>query len=517
MALAGFNNSFKLTIDSSKVDEDLTDFPVNITLSSGTGQTGFDVSTIFDELGSDANRKKIAVTDSNYNQLYVEIERWDHPSEEANLWVKVPTITSGTDTDLYLYYDVTATTNSGYVGDTGDSPAQQVWESNFKGVWHMAQDPTGGSDCILDSTSQGGHGTPGGTWTTGDLIDGVVGKGLDFDQPTSDYITLNSTGLSTLTVPYTLEFSAVRPQPWTGNAGIFMSIVPAAGDLAVGISANDINIGTSSSQLGVTPVGSYINETDYFSYTVIYNSASDQELYLNGVKQTVSAVGDYWATSGYVLGARGAGSYSMNGKMDEIRASTIKRSNSWIKATYYSTWDDLITFNIAELFIFSNPIPIHLSTVYGLAHQLQLTVSGADLTYDAGFYDASDDSQIGSTISGTQSGQYVSTTMSTPLGTDYNWYVTATASGGTQDSDTYTFTNRFLCSGYTQVAGTGVSGIPVRLYRRITGAYIGGAISSGVSGTFDIPTDYNEYHYAVALYPTDDTNALIADWIKPDN
>jgi hypothetical protein len=75
----------------------------------------------------------------------------------------------------------------------------------------------------------------------------------------------------------------------------------------------------------------------------------------------------------------------------------------------------------------------------------------------------------------------------------------------------------YICSGYTQVAGTGVSGITVRLYRRSTGEYMGGAISSGVSGTFDINTDYNEDHYAVALYTASGTNALILDWLNPSN
>ena len=49
MALSGWDNNKKLvlTIDNSKVDEDLTDFPVNITLSSGTGQTSFDATVVF--------------------------------------------------------------------------------------------------------------------------------------------------------------------------------------------------------------------------------------------------------------------------------------------------------------------------------------------------------------------------------------------------------------------------------------------------------------------------------------
>ena len=52
MALSGWNGEQKLnlTIDSSKIDGDLTDFPINITLSSGTGITDFDTTDVFDKL-----------------------------------------------------------------------------------------------------------------------------------------------------------------------------------------------------------------------------------------------------------------------------------------------------------------------------------------------------------------------------------------------------------------------------------------------------------------------------------
>lgn len=66
---------------------------------------------------SDANRKKIAVTKSDgTTQCYVEIEKWDHASKQAWLWVKVPSIRISVDTDLYLYYDKDHADNTDYVG-----------------------------------------------------------------------------------------------------------------------------------------------------------------------------------------------------------------------------------------------------------------------------------------------------------------------------------------------------------------------------------------------------------------
>ena len=127
MALVGWNPAQKLalTIDNSKVDEDLIDFPINIALTSNTGIGGFDAVDIFDKL-SYADRHHIVVTDSNDNKLYTEIAYWDSINEKASLWTKVPTVSSGTDTDLYLYYDAAATTASGYTNDTGTIQAKAV-------------------------------------------------------------------------------------------------------------------------------------------------------------------------------------------------------------------------------------------------------------------------------------------------------------------------------------------------------------------------------------------------------
>jgi len=143
--LDGWAYRIKITIDKDQIDADLTNFPVPISLSQSAGQDNYDVSYIFDELTSDANRKKIAVaTSDGETQCYVEIEDWADTNEKAWLHVNVPFISSSTDTVLYLYYDSSHTTNSGFVGDPGNPIVQNVWNSDFKRVWHLSQDPVYG-------------------------------------------------------------------------------------------------------------------------------------------------------------------------------------------------------------------------------------------------------------------------------------------------------------------------------------------------------------------------------------
>jgi hypothetical protein len=171
-------------------------------------------------------------------------------------------------------------------------------------------------------------------------------------------------------------------------------------------------------------------------------------------------------------------------------------------------------------FTFTNPSPVHLSTVYGNNQTLQLTVtiSGEDPSYiyDATFYNATTSGVIGSTVSGTNSGESVSTNWSSVDSGDYSWYLYVTSSGENDTSSTCEFTKKYKCAGYVEIDGTRASGIPVRLYLRSGGELIGSTTSAGISGTFEVDTIYNENHYAIAIHPTDSgTNALIMDWLTP--
>ena len=138
--LSGWSYRVEITIDSDKIDAALADFPVLLYLSTSSGIGHDDVSFVFDELG--AEKLKLAVTTGDgTTECYVEIEKWDSANKEAWLWVKVPNIASDTDTTLYLYYDRTQPDNTTWVGETGTTPAKNVWNSDFVGVWHNRDGP----------------------------------------------------------------------------------------------------------------------------------------------------------------------------------------------------------------------------------------------------------------------------------------------------------------------------------------------------------------------------------------
>ncbi len=332
--LSGFSNRLKLTIQPDNVDSNLTDFPVLVTLSSGTGITVFDATTVFDEL-SDSQRKQIAITLSNgTTQCPVEIEYWDSVEEKAILWTKVSTVYSSVDTDLYFYYDAFTSENTSYVGDTGDAVAQDVWDSSFDGVWHMSQDPSGGSDCIIDSTSNINHGTPDAAMSTGDLVEGKVGEAINFDgDPEHIDISTIAIGANT-TFSWIAESDSSATQQIISGASTShrMALTPTIVDFR--FTGGDIQFTHD------------VTISDWHMYTLVRTSITQFYLYVDGAPADSGTDGAGSSVSVHnIAGKDFATAWSYyDGRLDEIRFSSDDRTAAWIKADYYSNWNNFIVF-----------------------------------------------------------------------------------------------------------------------------------------------------------------------------
>ena len=180
--LSDWGKRIKIMIDHNDVDSNLTNFPILVHLSNSSGRFNSNLTLIFDELQSDSNRMKIAVTtDSNFTQCYVEIEKWDTINKQAWLWVKVPNVSNSNDTILYLYYDIEQGDNTEYIGDTNSISAENVWNSNFIFVSHMRDDPD--TSYVRDSTSNSYDGTKTSAnnppVTSGAISDAQAFDGID--------------------------------------------------------------------------------------------------------------------------------------------------------------------------------------------------------------------------------------------------------------------------------------------------------------------------------------------------
>jgi len=360
----------KIMIDPAQFDSTQTNFPHAVKLATSTGQSSQDMSRVFDELTSDANRKKIAVTSGDgTTQLQVEIEDWDDANERATLHVKVPSVSGSAVTALYLYYDATETNNTTYIGDTTETAAQAVWDSNFIGVWHLAQDPSGGSvGDMKDSTSNGLHGQPF-NFEAIDLINTPTGKGLDMDG-TNEYVSVPHNALlsrgngASDDGPFTLEAFVNMDDATTfrhiskrDGASIEYIMSTAASDNFICNlydSPNTNRIGRTTPNNAETPF-----QGNWTHYALQYRG-TELESGIDNVRDGVdvdtatNSTGTYSAmhviaTANFNMG-ESSGGYA-NGKFGEVRFSDIERSNAWLKATTQSLKDNVNTFGNEETFV----------------------------------------------------------------------------------------------------------------------------------------------------------------------
>ena len=357
--LDDWSKRIKLTVDNTNVDDNLSDFPVLIKISDSSGITSTDVTSFFTELGSDANRKKIAITTLNgITQCYVEIERFDYSNSVAWLWVKVPSVVSGSTTEMYLYYDSTQPDNITYIGDTTETPAQNVWDSNFKLVMHMAQDPNGDvADAIKDSTSNTNHGTPGGAMTSADLVDGKIGKAIDFDGG-NDHIGLGTDTSLNITTSITIEtiinkvvndiaYAILGKWLWSsGNYRSYYLQIASDNKLQFILSSDGVNntldiksitnIGLSDTYIAAK--SDNVNASVFVGTNEEGSTSYNSGIYNREATPVAMGVQNFNQTL-----------YShMAGIIEEVRISNIARSAAWLKATHYSNWDGLVSFGAEE-------------------------------------------------------------------------------------------------------------------------------------------------------------------------
>ncbi|HMK15921.1 MAG TPA: DUF2341 domain-containing protein, partial [Methanomicrobiales archaeon] len=157
-------NRKKIIIKGSKVTGSLTDFPVLIYTGSDTN--------LQNEAQAGGNDILFTSWDGT-TKLPHEIDNYTGIQSGSLLaWVKVPSLTAGTDTIIYMYYNNSDASNQ-------QDPAN-VWTNGYRGVWHL-------NNAFTDSTSNGNNGANTGSTDAA----GKVYRGRSFDG--NDYITI--TGL----------------------------------------------------------------------------------------------------------------------------------------------------------------------------------------------------------------------------------------------------------------------------------------------------------------------------------
>jgi hypothetical protein len=327
VAATGFSYYRSITIDHTKVgtvsNTDQSSFPVEVSLSDATlshasghvtNANGYDIELFSDPgLTTRLPAERETYTDSSGVGTYIG-------------WVNVPTVSHTTNTVIYMAYG-----NSGISTDPNSDAtygATHVWDSNYKGVWHLNA-ASGGTE--NDSTSNGNNSTSNSSTAT----TGEIGGGAAFVGASSQYINIGSTaslnGLTTLTasgwVQVTPGNSGAISGSWSGG-GNYNWLLYFDGTKTHLVWSNNGNYNNGGNIAGGTSLS---GGTWYYITAKI--SGTTATIYVNGVQD---ATGGSVALAGSGIQQIGAtnGSNYINGKIDESRISNSARSADWIKTEY---------------------------------------------------------------------------------------------------------------------------------------------------------------------------------------
>jgi hypothetical protein len=281
-----------ITIDHSKVGSDLSDFPLLVDITDPTLPTK-----------TQSNGQDIVFVDENNQKLAHQIESY---SSNGHLvaWVKIPFLSSSVDTTIKMYYGNSA------CGDQQSSAS--VWDASYLMVQHLSQ------STLYDSTANGKDGSVYGSVA---VAEGKIGSGLYF---TGGYAALpqvctSETRFTFSAWIYPTSGARYFISQWNDNEGAFLQV---AGD-----SVLQFYVG-----------GSYVQQSvslNQWHFVVGTFDGTTTRLYVDGgAPKSATVSRSMWPTQGLYVGDRFDHQRQFLGLIDEVRISSVARSDSWIAAEF---------------------------------------------------------------------------------------------------------------------------------------------------------------------------------------
>jgi hypothetical protein len=334
----------KITVDAAKVAANVTDFPVYVDLSNLPSGFHSNVNQ------TDARDIRVTTADAE-TEVPREVVFYDAATDTGELHFKAPSLSSSTDTDFYIYYGNTAATEPATNATYGRN---NVWSNSYAAVWHMSENPAGDAPQIIDSTGSGYNATTRGSMASGDLVAGKVGRSIDFDGSNDQAGVTRGSSLEQAAVTVSTWVKLDANTPTSGGANVQLFTPVSHEDTNKGYALNIVssNYGTSGvnnepqwftgngSSLNLINANMSLDTTNWYYLTGTGNG-SNVYLYVNAVqKATASATTISHATtkslvfSGYSQPYPTLTERCFNGKLDEVRVSTVLRGATWIETEY---------------------------------------------------------------------------------------------------------------------------------------------------------------------------------------
>lgn len=249
--------------------------------------------------------------------LTYELERYNASTGEVIMWVKIASLSSSVDTVIYLGYGDSSLTT--------DGSSTATWSNNFVSVYHLKD---GTTFSVSDST-----GTNNGTNHLATATTGQIDGAGAFASASSEYVSATPNLLTAFTVSAWVNATSF-PNAANGviTTTIFKDIyVKSTGKLACFVS----RAGGNSSYDGT---GSHTLSTGtWYHLALSFDSSTGLIGYVNAASDGTAASGGGAANNGSDLNIGQDISNAnrfWNGKIDEVRLSSVVRSANWITTEY---------------------------------------------------------------------------------------------------------------------------------------------------------------------------------------
>ena len=289
--------------------------------------------------------------DNHGSVNFMGVRRIELQASEAIYHVKVTSVASGADTDIYYYYDNDHADNTTYIGAINTTAGGHVWDANFKAVYHMVDATT---STVVDSTSNNNDGTKKGVDEPVEAT-GKVGQAQEFDY-SDDYIQMGDV-LDVGASDFTIEALVERDTATTAAHDIFTKYWGVDGErsyMFYALADDTLSLITSSDGSDASVAGSDGTVDTSYHYCAVSKSSTTASFYIDG---TASGSGTAkaschnnvnYACIGTQRKSDGSVGNFMDGEIDEVRVSFTARNAAWIKATYNTLWDSLLTYGSEE-------------------------------------------------------------------------------------------------------------------------------------------------------------------------
>jgi hypothetical protein len=326
---ANFNSHLKITFSGYTNSETLQYFPALVRLS--TNVTGFSYGQFLAP-----NRTDLRFADSSgTRELPYEVDQWDDSNGVSSFWVQVPALSGGTNNSIYAYWgnanDTTppAYTTNGAVWE----PASFLGLPGYDVVYHLNES----GFPYLDSTTNypalmGAAPTP---------VQGIVGYGESFAGGAylnAGDVNLNNQFTMSAWVNLAPSESSIQGVWCNGPGGyataeacLFINDYQTA-DGAMLFGTDDEQPETST---GLVTPGSW-----HLLTAAVNRSTGTIQFYVDGTPEPLSGSGsggvstDFPTNADMNLGRFNAGSFPLNGIMDEARIHGGIDDSNWVWADY---------------------------------------------------------------------------------------------------------------------------------------------------------------------------------------